>query len=181
VFVDRDTFMRRVADGGFIEWTEFPGTGHLYGTPTLDDPPGGTAGEGQLPAGKGQLPAGKGQPPAGKGRPPAGKTQSPEDEQSSSSTSETVLLEIDLDGARQIKERYPDALLVLIAVPSPAVQADRLRARGDDEASVGRRVAIGEQEMKLGLRMADHVVVNDEVERSAQEVAGIIDARLSRL
>ena len=37
VFVDTDTFVDKVAEGGFLEWTEFPGSGHLYGTPALDD------------------------------------------------------------------------------------------------------------------------------------------------
>lgn len=40
MFVTRDRFMARVAADGFVEWTEFSGNGHLYGTPTMDAPDG---------------------------------------------------------------------------------------------------------------------------------------------
>ena len=129
VFVDRDSFMDRVKADGFVEWTEFAGNGHLYGTPTLD---------------------------------------APEDLD--------VVLEIEIDGAAQIKERYPDAVLILIAPPSREAQAARLRQRGDDEQSVARRLAVGEEEDRVGRRMAKYVVVNDDLGRAAQELAGIVDA-----
>jgi guanylate kinase len=128
-FVDRATFLDRVRAGGFLEWTEFPGTGHLYGTPTLEAPPG-----------------------------------------------RDVLLEIDLDGAQQVKARHPDALLVLVVAPSVAEQRERLTRRGDDPESVARRVEIGAAEEALGRRIADYLVVNDNVERAAREVAGILAA-----
>ncbi|MCU4184801.1 hypothetical protein K6U06_10565 [Acidiferrimicrobium sp. IK] len=127
VFVDRDTFMRRVEDHGFLEWTEFPGNGRLYGTPLPD--------------------------------PPAGRD---------------VLLEIELDGAGQVKQRFPDAVLVLIVAPSPEEQEARMRSRGDDEKSIRRRVAVGAEEERRGRAIADHVVVNDQVDRAAAEVAGIL-------
>jgi len=87
-----------------------------------------------------------------------------------------VLLEIDLQGARQVVAGDPDALVVLLVPPSPEVQAERLRARGDDESHVARRLAKGRQEELLGRQLADHVVVNDEVERAVAEVAGIVEA-----
>jgi guanylate kinase len=86
-----------------------------------------------------------------------------------------VVLEIDLDGASQVKRRYPAAVLVFISVPSVEVQAERLRRRGDDEASIEKRLLVGAEEERLGRAMADHVVVNDDVERAAAELAGIID------
>ena len=126
-FVDRDAFVSRVKAGGFVEFTEFQGTGHLYGTPTLDPPPGRDA-----------------------------------------------ILEIELDGARQIKARHPGAKLILIVPPSREAQAARLRARGDNEDHVARRVELGAEEERKGRAMADAVVVNDDVERAADEVAGIL-------
>ncbi len=86
-----------------------------------------------------------------------------------------VLLEIDLQGARQVVERRPDAVVVLLVPPSPEVQAARLAARGDDPAHVRRRLERGREEVAAGRRLAGHVVVNDEVERAVGEVAGIVD------
>jgi guanylate kinase len=85
-----------------------------------------------------------------------------------------VLLEIELDGAQQVKRRHPEALLVLVVAPGRATQEARLRARGDDEARVQRRVTVGEAEEQLGRQLADHVIVNDDVDRAAAQLAGII-------
>jgi guanylate kinase len=85
-----------------------------------------------------------------------------------------VLLEIELDGAQQVKRRHPEALLVLVVAPGRAAQEARLRARGDDEGSVRRRVTVGEGEERLGRQIADHVIVNDDVDRAARQLAGII-------
>jgi len=87
-----------------------------------------------------------------------------------------VVLEIDLQGARQVKERHPDALVVLLVPPSPEIQRERLRHRGDDAAEVERRLAIGAEEMRLGRELTSFVVVNDEVDRAVSQVAGILDS-----
>jgi guanylate kinase len=86
-----------------------------------------------------------------------------------------VLLEIDLQGARQVREKQEDAALILLTVPSVAVQATRLRARGDDEAHVQRRLAEGAEEDREGRLIADAVVVNDDLGRATAEVAGIVE------
>lgn len=86
-----------------------------------------------------------------------------------------LLLEIELNGARQVKDRYPGAVLILIVAPSREVQEQRLRGRGDDDRSVERRIALGAAEQREGERMADHVVVNDDLDRAAAEVVGIIE------
>jgi len=90
-----------------------------------------------------------------------------------------VLLEIDLQGARQVRSLRPDATLVLLLPPSPDVQADRLRARGDDEAHVARRLAEGAEEEREGRLIADHVVVNDTIAQATADVASILDLRRS--
>jgi guanylate kinase len=86
-----------------------------------------------------------------------------------------VVLEIDLQGARQVKDRHPDALVVLLVPPSPEIQRQRLRQRGDDAAEVDRRIAVGAEEMRLGRELTPFVVVNDEVDRAVSQVAGILD------
>jgi guanylate kinase len=86
-----------------------------------------------------------------------------------------VVLEIDLQGARQVVARHPDALLVLLVPPSPEIQRQRLRQRGDDPAEVDRRIALGAQEMRLGRELTPFVVVNDEVDRAVSQVADILN------
>jgi guanylate kinase len=85
-----------------------------------------------------------------------------------------LLLEIDLQGARQVRRLRPDATLVLLAPPSPEVQAERLRTRGDDEAHVLERLRQGAAEEREGRALADAVVVNRDVAQATAEVAGIL-------
>lgn len=85
------------------------------------------------------------------------------------------VLEIDVDGARQVRERMPETLVILLVPPSPGELERRLQARGDDEAAAQRRLALAEQELEEGRRLADHVVVNDDLSRAAEEVAGMIE------
>jgi guanylate kinase len=87
-----------------------------------------------------------------------------------------VLLEIDVVGARQVVERQPDATVILLVPPSAAVQRDRLLARGDDDDHVRRRLAKGDEEVRLGRLMAgENVVVNDQVEGAVAQVRAIVD------
>jgi guanylate kinase len=85
-----------------------------------------------------------------------------------------ALFEIELHGARQVKARHPDALLILIVAPSLEVQEARMRARGDDDEHIKRRLEVGQQEEEVGRQIADEVVINDDVDRAAREVAGIL-------
>jgi guanylate kinase len=91
-----------------------------------------------------------------------------------------ILLEIDLQGALQVKDLRPDATLILLLPPSLDAQAERLRARGDDESAIAERLRAGEEETRRGRSIADAVVVNHEVSQATGEVAGIIgDRRLT--
>jgi guanylate kinase len=85
-----------------------------------------------------------------------------------------VVLEIDLQGARQVRDRHPEAVLVLLVPPSRDVQEQRLRKRGDPDARVRERLAIARQEEDEGRLIADHVVVNDDVNRAVEALAGIV-------
>jgi guanylate kinase len=86
-----------------------------------------------------------------------------------------VLLEIDLEGARQVLESRPDARVILVVPPSEAHQIERLRRRGDTEAHVQARVARGRDEIAAGRAVAHDVVVNDDVESSAAELLSILE------
>jgi guanylate kinase len=87
---------------------------------------------------------------------------------------EDVVLEIDVQGAFQVRERDPSAVLVLIEPPSMAELERRLRERGtEDEARLAERLATAERE--LAERAAfDHVIVNDELERAVDRLVAII-------
>lgn len=93
---------------------------------------------------------------------------------------EDVVLEIELDGAQQVQRHDPSAVLIFVTAPTMADQEARLRGRGDSEDDVRRRLKVGEQETELGRRIADHVVVNDELTRAVAEVAGIIAGHQTR-
>ncbi len=86
-----------------------------------------------------------------------------------------VMLEIDVQGALAVKEQLPEALLVFVRAPSRAEQRRRLEARGtDDPAAIERRLARAEDEERIGATRFDADVVNDDVERAAQEITGIV-------
>jgi guanylate kinase len=85
-----------------------------------------------------------------------------------------VILEIDVQGARQVRERAPDATLIFLAPPSPEELERRLRERGtEDEVQLEGRLAAVRNEMSEA-PLFDHVVVNDEVSRAAEEIARIL-------
>jgi guanylate kinase len=89
-----------------------------------------------------------------------------------------VVLEIDVQGAERVLERYPDqAVVVLLLAPSEEVTAQRLAARGDPEERVRRRLELGRREIELGRTLASYVVVNDDVERAVAELADIVEQR----
>ena len=90
---------------------------------------------------------------------------------------EDVLVEIDVQGALAVKARYPDALLVFLRAPDPAVQEARLRERASDGPEQIRRrlkTAAAEEHQAQAF---DAIVVNDDLERAVGEVAAILEAR----
>jgi guanylate kinase len=90
-------------------------------------------------------------------------------------TGADVILVIEVQGARQVLDRVPDAVMILIVPPSVEHQRARLEARGDPTEHVERRVAKAGEEEAAGRRLAHHVVVNDDLDRAVAEVAGILE------
>jgi guanylate kinase len=85
-----------------------------------------------------------------------------------------VLLEVDVQGALAVKEADPNSVLVFVKAPSRDEQRRRLLERGqDDAAAVERRLAQAEAEEAAAGRF-DAVVVNDDADRAAREVAAIL-------
>jgi guanylate kinase len=134
VFTTPDKFEARVADGGFLEWTEF--LGNYYGTP-VPDPDGASDGR-------------------------------------------DVVLEIEVDGAQQVKRQFPEAVLIFVLPPSRIEQERRLRERGDPGDKVLARLKKAELEEPIGRSLADHVVVNDDLEQTIGEMMTIIEAERAR-
>jgi guanylate kinase len=81
-----------------------------------------------------------------------------------------VVLEIDVQGARQVRERHPEALLVFVDAPSRDEQRRRLEGRGDPPARVEQRLAIAESEAAAARDLGMHHVVNDDLEAALAEV-----------
>jgi guanylate kinase len=93
------------------------------------------------------------------------------------SAGDDVILEIELIGARAVRAAMPEAIAVFIAPPSMSELAERLRGRGTETAAaIAKRLSRAETEVAAAEEF-DHVVVNDDAGRAADEVAAIIEAR----
>ena len=87
---------------------------------------------------------------------------------------EPVLLEIDLAGARQVRANRPDAQFIFLAPPSWEELERRLAGRGTEGPKEReRRLATARVEMEAASEF-DHVVINDDVDRAVNELAGLI-------
>ncbi len=92
---------------------------------------------------------------------------------------EDVVLEIDVRGARSIKQHYPHALSIFIQPPSMQSLEQRLRARGTDpEEDVQARLGAAREEL-LSRDSFDHAVLNDDVARAADQLEAILDSSAS--
>jgi guanylate kinase len=127
VFVTRAQFQQRIADNGFLEWTEF--IGNMYGTPNPEAPAG-----------------------------------------------RDIVLEIEVDGASQVKKMHPDAMLLFVLPPTREEQRARLQGRGDVEQKVEQRLRKAEDEEPIGKALADFVLINDDLNATIDEMLGLINA-----
>jgi guanylate kinase len=85
-----------------------------------------------------------------------------------------VVLEIEVQGARQVRAAVPDSLQVFIAPPSPAALRARLTGRGtDDPAEIERRMRVAQEELAARPDFA-HVVVNDRLEEAIERLTEIV-------
>jgi guanylate kinase len=90
-----------------------------------------------------------------------------------------VVLEIEVQGARQIRRTFPEALQVFIAPPSEEALRERLVGRGtDDTDAVAERLRVARSELAARSEFA-HVVVNDRLEEAVEELTGIVQGALT--
>jgi len=91
-----------------------------------------------------------------------------------------LVLDIDVQGARQLKERIPGAVSIFVLAPSRAILEQRLRARSQDsEPVIERRLRDAAEEIRK-YTLYDYVLVNHEVERSVETLVAIVTATHSR-
>ena len=93
-----------------------------------------------------------------------------------------VILEIDWQGAQQVREAIPDAISVFVLPPSMEELAARLTSRGEDTAqSIEKRLGEAKQDMSQAIHF-DYLVINADFETALQDVASIVHAaRLTRV
>jgi guanylate kinase len=92
-----------------------------------------------------------------------------------------VVLEIDPQGALQIKEHFSDAVFVFIVPPSLKELSARIYKRGTDKESViKKRLSAATDELKYASKY-DYIVVNDDVEKATRKVDNIINAERNRV
>jgi guanylate kinase len=90
----------------------------------------------------------------------------------------SVVLEIEVQGARQVRAAMPESVQIFIAPPEPAALRDRLLARGKDSPeAIDARLAVAAQELAAKDEFA-YQVVNDELDRAADELQRIVRAEL---
>ena len=92
-----------------------------------------------------------------------------------------LVLEIDVQGAVQVREKMPEAVLIFLAPPSMAALETRLKGRGteDDEKIKGRLVTAGRE--LQAYHLYDYLVVNDRVEEAALTICAIAEAEKCRI
>ncbi|MEM9132065.1 MAG: guanylate kinase [Actinomycetota bacterium] len=126
VFVGRDEFEQRIADGGFLEHAEF--LDNYYGTPTPEAPAG-----------------------------------------------RDIVLEIDVQGARQVLDIHPDVLLIFLMAPSADEQEARLRRRGDPPHKVLQRLDKAAEEADAGRELGANIIVNVNIDDTVEDMWTVIE------
>jgi guanylate kinase len=92
-----------------------------------------------------------------------------------------ILLDVDVQGAEQVRRRIPEAVTVFILPPSYEVLEQRLRSRGqDDEATIRRRLAAAGREID-GFERYDYAIVNDYLDGCVEELKSIVRAARCRV
>ena len=91
-----------------------------------------------------------------------------------------VILEIEVQGALNIKKKVPDAILIYMLPPSAVTLRDRLTGRGTETPDVIRKRMERAAEEAVGVEQYDYIVVNDDADECAQELNSLIRAQRHR-
>ncbi len=85
-----------------------------------------------------------------------------------------VILEIEIQGALQIREQYPDAVLLFVMPPSASALKERLVGRGTESLDVIEKRLKRAKEESVGIEKYDYIVINDDLDECVERVHGII-------
>lgn len=92
-----------------------------------------------------------------------------------------VLLEIEIQGALQIKKKYPDALLLFFTPPDANELKKRLTGRGTEDAETIKKRLARAAEESTGMESYDYLVINDEIDTCIEEIHHIIQSEKHRV
>lgn len=87
-----------------------------------------------------------------------------------------VILEIEIQGALKVKQRFPETLLMFVATPTAAELERRLTGRGTESAEVIRQRMARAAEESDGMLLYDNIVINDDLDQCAKQIHEIIQA-----
>lgn len=91
-----------------------------------------------------------------------------------------VILDIDVQGAAQVRSKCPDAFSIFIKTSSPEILKTRLGSRGtEDAAAIARRLANAQRELERSAEY-DRVVINDDLETAVRELQSIVQSRFDK-
>ncbi len=92
-----------------------------------------------------------------------------------------ILLDIDIQGAKQVKQRFPESVLIFISPPSFKELEYRLKKRGTDPPEIiAKRLQAAKLEMEAA-KDFDHIVINDDFKKAIREIKAIIVAYKTRV
>lgn len=92
-----------------------------------------------------------------------------------------LFMELDVRGAKRIKQFFPDSVLIFVAPPSLETLRERLKSRGGEAEEIERRLASARKEMEEMAKEFTYLVVNRDLETSIKEVEAIITAERCRM
>jgi guanylate kinase len=93
------------------------------------------------------------------------------------SAGKVIILEIDVQGGKQIKAAYPETVMIFILAPTQRALAERMYGRGrEDGETAKRRLDAASAEVATAWQYYEHMVINDNLEEAVKEVIGIIQA-----
>ncbi len=86
-----------------------------------------------------------------------------------------VILEIDVQGARQVKQLYPDAVMIFIFPPNQRELAERMSGRAREGSEVAdQRLSGATSEIAAAWQYYDHMVINDDLQQAVSEIIEVL-------